>query len=46
MESFSVVSQKKPGKFLILPQANKKAEVKIATTKDINEAVAYAKKCI
>ena len=44
MESLLAVSLKEQEKFLIQLQANKEAEVKLATTKDINEAVANAKK--
>ena len=44
MESLSAVSQKRREKFLTQLQVNKKSEVKLATTKDVNEAVANAKK--
>ena len=44
MESLSAVSSKKTGKIFNPATGEQEAEVKLATTKDINEAVVNAKK--
>ena len=46
MESLSAVIQKKWEKFLTQLQGEQESEVKLATTKDVNEAVAKCKKSI